>query len=138
RAYQRASKIVAISRRTANDLAHLHPEVASKVAVIYLGADHMRANERASPSERPVAMAFAQHVNKQPELVIKAWALLKGGSPTLPMLTVVGANAQRARELRRLADSLNLSPNLVSISGVIDHSAYAKIVSATRLLVFPS
>lgn len=138
RAYRRARNIVAISKRTADDLVGLYPALAPKVTVVHLGADHLPRYRGSSMTEPGVALAYAQHPNKRPELAIRAWALLNGKVDNLPVLSVVGASNTRAAELRQLADSLALPSHLLTIQGLIDEDGTMQILERSRLLVFPS
>lgn len=138
RAYRRASKIVAISKRTAADLVALHPDLAAKVVVVPLGSDHLPPYKGNSGTEPGLALAYAQHPNKRPELAIRAWALLQGEISNLPVLTVIGASASKATELHLLAESLNVPPQTLVIRGIVDEDEVARTLGASRLLVFPS
>jgi glycosyltransferase involved in cell wall biosynthesis len=138
RAYQRASKIIAISRRTASDLVRHYPGLASKVSVAHLGADHLPPYQGVLPGGPRHALAYAQHSNKRPELAIKAWALMNGLVSDLPVLSVIGASPGKALELRRLCESLDVPATLVTIRGALDESAYLQTLQRSQLLVFPS
>lgn len=138
RAYRRSSRIVAISRRTASDLVRRYPSLTSKVTVVHLGADHLPLCMGGLPARPGLALAYAHHSNKRPELAIRAWALMNGAVSDLPTLSVIGASKRRTFDLLRLCDSLGLPRTLVTIRGVLEESAYLEALKATRLLVFPS
>jgi glycosyltransferase involved in cell wall biosynthesis len=138
RAYRRASRIIAISRRTANDLVRRYPSLASKVTVVPLGADHLPARKDGLPARPGLALAYAHHSNKRPELAIRAWALMNGAVSDLPTLSVIGASRRRALELQRLCESLGIPQTLVTIRGALGESTYLEALEASRLLVFPS
>jgi glycosyltransferase involved in cell wall biosynthesis len=138
RAYRRASKIVAISNRTARDLVDRHPYVASKVVVAPCGCDHIEA---VIDAQRPMdarALAYAHHRNKRPELVIEAWALMHQAGKSVPALTIVGASHSTVIDLQRLCANLRLPQGLVDIRGTLGADDYSRLLGTSRLLVFPS
>ena len=138
RAYRHASRIIVISQRTAADLTRRYPSLASKVVVVPLGSDHLRLYSRKSSAQPGLALAYAHHPNKRPELAIRAWALLHGTVTDLPTLCVIGANQRRARELQNLCESLGVPRRLVTIRGPLDEPAYREALEASRLLMLPS
>ncbi|PYQ63965.1 MAG: hypothetical protein DMF54_15430 [Acidobacteria bacterium] len=138
RAYRRASRIIVISQRTAGDLTRRYPTLASKVVVVPLGSDHLRLYGRNWSAPSGLALAYAHHPNKRPELAIGAWAILHGTVSDLPTLCVIGASQRRAIKLQNLCESLGIPRSLVTICGPLDESAYLDALEGSRLLVLPS
>jgi len=101
RAYRRATKIVAISDRTARDLISRHPWLQGKVVVVHSGCDHLPALDRVRRSSLKSALAYAHHPNKRAELAVKAWALARKTPSGLSSLSVIGAGRPAQKMLRR-------------------------------------
>ena len=91
--YRQADAIVCISQRTHDDLVAAHPFLRSRrVTVAPLGADHVLT----WPPRRPgpeYALAFGQWGNKNVDVVLDAWAILRSRSEAMP-LVVVGLPAE--------------------------------------------
>lgn len=144
-AYRRADRLLAISERTRQDLITRHPRLdPARITVVHHGADHALAwRASASGPEHgqveqvgQVDVAFAHHTNKNPDLVIEAWALLRdrgvrrrlrvlGVSPTLRDLLADRIEQHRLGELVELAPYLSEEEFVATL-------AYAGIV------VFPT
>jgi glycosyltransferase involved in cell wall biosynthesis len=85
-----------------------------------------------------IALAFAHHSNKQPELAIKAWGELLRRGVASPSLAIVGADPAAAEGLHRLASAEGIPPSIYSISGVLDDRKYAALWSRVSMVVLPS
>ncbi len=136
--YRRADAIVTISHRTRADLLRAHPSLGTKyISVGQLGADHVLRWARATPSGPEYALAFGQWGNKNVDLVLDAWALLRrdGGDP--PPLVIVGLpEADRVRvqadvAARGLADVVTVRPWLST-------EEFQRQFTGAALVVFPS
>lgn len=101
RAYAVAHGFVAVSQRTLDDLHRLHPATRSRpAAVVHHGADHVLpwAGGVTAPATRAgPAVTFAHHSNKNPDLVVDAWADGLRRGLDLPDLLVLGTGADRGR-----------------------------------------
>jgi glycosyltransferase involved in cell wall biosynthesis len=136
--YRRADAIVTISHRTRADLLRAHQWLGTKyLSVAQLGADHVLRWARGDRSETEYALAFGQWGNKNADLVLDAWALLRrdGGDP--PPLVIVGLpEADRARvqtdaAARGLADAVTVRPWLST-------EEFQRQFTGASLVVFPS
>jgi glycosyltransferase involved in cell wall biosynthesis len=136
--YRRADAIVTISHRTRADLVRAHPWLGTKyISVAQLGADHVLRWARANGSETEYALAFGQWGNKNVDLVLDAWALLRrdGGDP--PPLVIVGlpeharAGVESGVASRRLAD-------LVTVRPWLSTEEFQRQFTGASLVVFPS
>lgn len=135
RAYALADHIVAVSQRSLDDLHRLHPRLtATPSTVVHHGADHVPQGD--SAARRGPAVAFAHHTNKNPELVLAAWALARRGGVDLPELILVGTGGQRERlgaEARRLGVE-----DRVTMASYLDDTAFARVLAEAAAVVFPS
>lgn len=138
RAYRRADRIATISERTRADLARLHPKWASKAAAVPLGSDHLSIASVGAGGEDGIALAYAHHTNKRPELVIRAWAYAAAEGVGLPPLTLVGASATLVAELAALRDSLGLTADRVRIQSFLPHDEYERLLATVRVIVLAS
>lgn len=137
RAYRRADRIATISDRTRNDLARLHPQWAAKAATVHLGSDRP-AGRPATSDRAPVAVAYAHHVNKRPQLVIRAWAAALAHGDSLPALEIVGASPELAPELETLCRQLALPAALVTIHSFLSLEDYTDLLGRARMVVLAS
>jgi glycosyltransferase involved in cell wall biosynthesis len=135
RSYALADGFVAVSQRTLDDLHRLHPATSSKPsAVVHHGADHVLGWP--APSRSGPAVAFGHHTNKNPELVVDAWAVLaRDGEPG--RLTVLGLSGADRAALAARVERLGLGPR-VELSAYLPDEAFRAAVSAAELVVFPS
>ena len=138
RAYRRATKLVAISDRTARDLLDRHPGLQGKVVVVHSGCDHLPVVKRVRQSSLKSGLAYAHHRNKRADLTIKAWALARSETPGLSFLSVIGASGPAQKTLSRLCKELRLPENTVRIQGVLDGAEYAQLLATSSLVIFPS
>jgi glycosyltransferase involved in cell wall biosynthesis len=140
RAYRRADRIATISERTRGDLARLHPTWAPKASAVLLGSDHLRQvpSRDGGVEGGGVALAYAHHTNKRPDLVIRAWAHAAAAGLALPPLTFVGAAPDLVAELRALATSLSLPPAAVTILPFVAHADYDRLLASVQVVVLAS
>ncbi|GAC1385116.1 MAG: glycosyltransferase family 1 protein [Marmoricola sp.] len=136
RSYRLASGFIAISQRSLDDLHRLHPSTRrAHGRVAYLGSDHV--SQWPSPSRTGPAVAFAHHTNKNPGLVIEAWARLCARGVEVPPLTFLGVARGLRSELQESIDRLNLD-SLVQLSPFLDDDEFQQVFTAANIVVFPS
>lgn len=136
RTYALADGFLAISQRSLDDLHTLHPKTADVPSVVtYLGADHVLDWPRAL--EQGPSIAFAHHTNKNPDLILDAWAILAARGAAVPALKMIGVpGANRARlgamiQERSLGDHVSLAPFLPD-------DEFQQMLSGAAVIVFPS
>jgi glycosyltransferase involved in cell wall biosynthesis len=135
RGYAVADAIVAISQRTLDDLHRLHPRTARMPGtVVHLGADHV-LDWPGTPGSGP-AVTFAHHTNKNPDLVLDAWADGARRGLDLPSLLVLGTGAQRDRLTARVAE-LGLADR-VELAGYLPDDEFRQALASASMVVFPS
>ena len=125
RSYGLADGFVAVSQRTLDDLHRLHPETVGKPgAVVHHGADHVR--DWPAPDRLGPWVTFGHHTNKNPALVLEAWALL----PDPPPLIVIGLDAGSRAELDRRRAALGLDPGVELAPFLPDPQFHAVLAGA--------
>lgn len=135
RSYHLAAGILAISQRSLDDLHRLHPRTVKKPsAVSYLGADHVQAWP--VPSRSGPAIAFAHHTNKNPELLVDAWAHLHREGYDRPLL-FLGVNNDLRERLTRLIEQRGLGGS-VRLSPFLDDHEFQRTIASAGLVAFPS
>lgn len=127
-----ADAVLAISARTAADVAAGHPRSAP-VTVVHHGADHALAWPHGG--ERGTAVAFAHHTNKNPHLVLEALALAGPAGP--PRLTLLGVPTDLRPGLEGLRDALGLH-DVVTLAPYLADEEYLALVADASMFVFPS
>jgi glycosyltransferase involved in cell wall biosynthesis len=135
RAYALASGFVAVSDRTLADLHALQPATRERpAAVVHHGADHVL--DWPEPSRDGEAVAFALHTNKNPGLILQAWALLAEQAPP-PPLVLVGVRSEAREGLQREIDRLGLGGS-VRLSAFLPEDEFRRTVARASMIVFPS
>lgn len=135
RSYQLAAGFLAISHRSLDDLHRLHPTTAAKPSgVSYLGADHVAAWP--TPSRSGPAIAFAHHTNKNPELLVEAWARLRDQGYDRPLL-FLGVNRELRDTLAHLIRTHGLG-DTVRLSPFLDDDEFQRTIASAGLIAFPS
>lgn len=136
RTYRLAAGFVSISQRSLDDLHRLHSHTASRPGTVaLLGADHALAWP--TPSRSGPAVAFAHHSNKNPELLLEAWALAQGRGVALPGLMLLGVSGDLRPTLedaiarRGLAGDVSLAPFLAD-------DEFQQVLADAALVAFPS
>ena len=135
RAYAVADGFVAISRRTLDDLYRLHPATTSRPsAVVHHGADHVHrwpAPDRSGP-----AIAFGHHTNKNPQLVVAAWAeLARQADP--PRLRILGLSAEARTTVAAQVAELRLQ-RWVELAPYLPDEEFRAAVARADMVVLPS
>lgn len=134
--YRQADGIACISDRTRDDLLRGHPFLTRRrVRTTLLGADHVLAwpERGASP---PYALAFGQWSNKNVDLTLDAWSLLRAQGEVLPLMLVGVPDDERGAVHARVA-TLGLS-DLVTVRPWLSRAEFQQSFVAAALVVFPS
>ncbi len=132
---RRAAGVGVISPKTLEETSAVEPR--ARVALTENGHDHPRRWDvdvrREDPGHRLVT--FGHHVNKRPELVVRAVAGL--GTVEGWSLTVLGARGTEAERLRELAVSLGVAEQ-VRLPGFVSTTEYRALVSTCDVVVMAS
>lgn len=135
RTYRLASGFLSISQRSLDDLHRLHPATRHKPAVVtHLAADHVL--DWPAPDRLGPAIAFAHHSNKNPELLVEAWALLAEHEAPAG-LTFVGVSAELRPQLQELIDRHGLR-GTVELAPYLPDEEFRSAVLKASLIAFPS
>lgn len=136
RAYALADVIISVSQRSLDDLHRLHPSVRRTAsAVVHHGADHVLAWPRGSARSGP-AITFAHHTNKNPGLVLDAWAHGVERGLDLPSLQILGTGNQR-NALNSRVSELGLT-GLVTLAPFLPEAEFRNAMANASMIVFPS
>lgn len=136
-AYRAADGFVAVSRRSLDDLHRLHPRLRAKpAAVVHHGADHVRGWSEGTPGAGGYAVTFAHHSNKNPDLLLDAWADGRRRGRELPPVKVLGAGAERDRLVGRAAE-LGVG-DLVEPLPYLPDGEFRQVLARAGMVVFPS
>jgi glycosyltransferase involved in cell wall biosynthesis len=136
RTYALADGFLAISQRSLDDLHELHPKTIDVPAdVTYLGADHVRSWPAAV--DTGPAVAFAHHTNKNPDLILDAWAILAERADTVPPLMMVGVSGANREKLTAMLEHRKLSQH-VTLAPFLPEEEFRRMLSAAASIVFPS
>jgi len=135
RTYRLAAGFLSISQRSLDDLHRLHPETRDRPGVVtHLAADHVL--DWPTPTRDGPVIAFAHHTNKNPELLLDAWALLAAGGEA-PRLTFLGVSGElRPRLVQRIAER-GLG-DLVELTPFLPEDEFRQRILAARMIAFPS
>lgn len=136
RSYRLASGFVAISQRSLDDLHRLHPRTAARRGTVaHLGSDHV--HDWPAPTTLGPAVAFAHHTNKNPDLVIDAWAELARDGATPPALTFLGVSGELRPRLEQRIAAHNLD-EVVTLSRFLPDDEFHSVITRASMIVFPS
>lgn len=134
--WRQADGIGCISERTRQDLLRSRPWLADRpVRVTPLGADHVDSWPRGERTE-PYALAFAQYINKNVDLVLDAWQLLYDRGPVMP-LVIVGLGDEARAATRAKIDLLGLTDVVTTLPWLSAEEFRSRFANA-ELVVFPS
>lgn len=135
RGYALASAIISVSQRSLDDLHRLHPRLRRTPAVVaHHGADHALAWPGVPGTGS--AVSFAHHTNKNPDLVLDAWADGIARGLDLPDLVVLGTGGQRAALTAR-TEQLGISDR-VRLAPFLPEDEFAEVMGSASMVVFPS
>ncbi|MCW2750392.1 MAG: hypothetical protein JWR83_1502 [Aeromicrobium sp.] len=136
RTYAIADGFLVVSQRSLDDLHTLHPRtVAKPSAVTYLGADHVLAWP--VPDGPGPCVAFAHHTNKNPDLILDAWAELARRGEPVPSLLMLGVPGQRRARLEEMIAERTLGEH-VALAPFLPDDEFRKTFAAAAVIVFPS
>jgi glycosyltransferase involved in cell wall biosynthesis len=135
--YHQADAIACISQRTYDDLLSAHPFLRSRrVTVAPLGVDHVLTWPPPQGDGPGYALAFAQFVNKNVDLVLDAWNILHSRSEAMPLVVVgLSADARAAVEAGAAARGIG---DLVTLRPWLDDDEFQQQFTSASLVVFPS
>ncbi|HEX4434821.1 MAG TPA: glycosyltransferase family 1 protein [Acidimicrobiales bacterium] len=136
--YREADAIVCISQRTRDDLLAAHPYLRThRVTVAQLGADHVLTwpPAQAGPD---YALAFGQWGNKNVDLVLDAWTLLRSGpGPDVLPLVIVGLSAEGRADVEAGAARRGIG-DVVTVKPWLSDREFEQEFTSASLVVFPS
>lgn len=136
RSYRLADGFIAVSQRSLDDLHTLHPALRGTPAVVaHHGADHVLTWP--DPSRTGPSVAFAHHTNKNPQLIIDAWAVLAGRGQQVPPLLIVGLSEDHRRELAAAIEARDLT-GCITLAPFLPDADFANIMAVAEMIVFPS
>jgi glycosyltransferase involved in cell wall biosynthesis len=133
--YHRATRLVAVSEATRAALARSCNVGAAKARVIHHGADHVDAWPAAERGSHGIA--FAHYRNKQPDLAVQAWAILRERHPDVGRLEVVGAPAALRASLQGRVRDAGLD-GLISIHPYLPDDEFRRLFCSAAVVVLPS
>jgi glycosyltransferase involved in cell wall biosynthesis len=136
--FRQADAVICVSERTRGDLLRSRPWLGQRVVRVALhGADHV-LSWGAPPPHDPhgYAIAFGQYENKNVELVIDAWAVLKHRGSSMPLL-LVGLPDRARPAAKDQVRTLGLEDRLTILPWLPSEAFRLHFLSA-RLVVFPS
>jgi glycosyltransferase involved in cell wall biosynthesis len=146
---ERADRLVAISRATADDLAFHFPQVARKVRVVYCGVDPefrpgTPAGIEATREELGMPRGYLLYAGtleprKNLGAILDAWETLRttpADTPGVPPLVLAGPYGWGSRDLVRRIESL--APLGVRVLGHVDRDRLVRIFQAATVFLYPS
>jgi glycosyltransferase involved in cell wall biosynthesis len=143
---ERADRLVAVSKATADDLAFHFPQVAKKIRVIYSGVDPElvpgtresieTTREELGAPEGYILYAGTLEPRKNLGAVLDAWEALREDDSGLPPLVLAGPYGWGSRDLVRRIESL--APLGVKVLGHVDRGTLVRVFQAATVFVYPS
>ncbi|HEY1827966.1 MAG TPA: glycosyltransferase family 1 protein [Acidimicrobiales bacterium] len=134
--WHQADAIACITERTRNDLVGPRPWLRDRlVGIAPLGSDHV-ASWSVAPSAEPYAVAFGQYGNKNVDMVIDAWGLLRDRGHVMPLKLIGMPDSARATAEAHIA-RLGLG-HLVTPVGWLFGDDLRQCFGGAGLFVFPS
>ncbi len=135
RSYDLAAGFLSISQRSLDDLHRLHPGTTSKPGVVtHLAADHVLGWPE--PHQDGSAIGFAHHTNKNPGLLVEAWALLAADGAA-PPLTLLGVSGELRPSLAAQISRLGLA-DVVELAPFLPDDEFRDRILRARLVALPS
>lgn len=142
-----ATRIIAVSNKTQEDLCALYGLSEEKISVIGLGADHCEVSgrdtilprERLGLPERYILAFGCENERKNLSACVRAFALTRSTVPSLDdmHLVLVATSRRRSTEITRAIRELGLSSR-VQIRGPLSHEERVSTLAHASLLVYPS
>lgn len=134
--FRQADAVVSISERTRDDVLRGRPWLRRRpLGVALLGSDHVASWSRV-PSDQPYAVAFGQHTNKNVDMVIDAWAVLRDRGSDMPIKLIGMSDADRVNAKAHI-ERLGLT-ELVTPLGWLSRDELRQCFASAALFVFPS
>lgn len=143
---ERATRLVAVSKATADDIAFHFPQAAGKVRVIYSGVDPEfrpgTPEEIAATREEIGApdgyLLYAGTVEPRKNLgaILDAWETLRAEDPGAPPLILAGPYGWGSRDLVRRIEAL--APLGIKALGHVDRNLLVRLFQAATVFVYPS
>ncbi len=135
--FSQADAMICISERTRQDLLKAHRRAErSRTRVAHLGADHVDAWPVRESSDE-YALAFGHFNNKNVDLVLESWGIMRSGGRTpLPLRLVGLSDEDRPRIEQRIRD-LGLE-ELVTALPWLSTESFQETFASSSLVVFPS
>jgi glycosyltransferase involved in cell wall biosynthesis len=134
--FHQADAIACISERTRRDLLAAHPKLRQGIVrVAHLGADHV-ASWTVNRPDVDYAIAFGQYGNKNVNLVLQGWAVLRTRGEALPLVIVGLSPLDRATVEKTIVD-LGLS-DIVSALPWLPSASFQERFASASVVVFPS
>lgn len=134
--WRQADAVASISDRTRQDLLRSRPWMRKRpVELAYLGSDHV-ASWAPVPTEEPYAIAFGQYGNKNVDMVIDAWGLLRDRGFTMP-IKLIGMPDDARGPAQAHIDRLGLG-DLVTPVGWLFGDDLRDCFASAGMFVFPS
>jgi len=133
----RAGATVSISAKTDTETAEYAPRAHR--FVVENGRDHARrwipAVARRGESDSKHIVTFGHHLNKRPDLVIRALAEMP--IPARPQLTVLGARGETKTTLEKLARELGVAESCI-FPGFVESDEYNSLIQTADAVVLAS
>lgn len=134
--WHQADAIACITERTRHDLLGPRPWLRKRlVGLAPLGSDHV-ASWTVTPSAEPYAVAFGQYGNKNVDMVIDAWAILRDRGAAMPIKLIGMPESERATAEAHIK-RLGLT-DLVTPVGWLFGDDLRQCFGGAGLFVFPS
>jgi glycosyltransferase involved in cell wall biosynthesis len=135
--FRQADALICLSERTRNDLLELYPRLRHKqVRAAHLGADHVDSWPVRRPDE-DYAIAFGHFNNKNVDLVLDAWAMMRAWGHAVMPLRLLGLSASGRARVEARIDQLGLG-ELVSTFHWLPIEQFREQFASSSLVVFPS
>lgn len=132
-----ADATACISKKAIEETLSVSPN--ANVRLIENGRDHARrwGVTGARAFKDASIVTFGHHNNKRPDLVIKAFSLVKRRLPADAKLYVLGARGEWKKALEGIASMHGVSRDVV-FPGFVDEAEYQRIVSTAGCIVLAS
>jgi glycosyltransferase involved in cell wall biosynthesis len=142
-AVRRATRLIAISGRSADELTTFAKRDPADIDVVYHGADHVldwagSCPADAGPADEPYAIAFGHWSNKRVDLALEGWArFLEDAAAPVRRLRVLGVPAEQRSSTEQAVARLGLT-GCVQLSAFLPADAHQAVVRNAALLLLPS
>lgn len=143
---ERAERLVAVSRATADDIAFHFPQAARKVRVIYSGVDPefrpgspeeiAATREEIGAPDGYLLYAGTLEPRKNLGAILDAWEALRLEDPSVPPLVLAGPYGWGSRDLVQRIEAL--ASKGVKTFGHVDRDRLVRLFQAAAVFVYPS